>query len=190
MDENSWKLFKEKKLAALNKALLEGKVDIKIIPVLEIINSYPNLLTTSSCSGRILLLKIKKSKKDAKKFFVWHDKLDYKEFLAVLSKIKSKKYFWLRVEPFILHIVSKDLESAKKILLVMKKSGIKRGGINFISNKITLEIMGHTQLLVPLELISNKKLFLKYANNLLSKNEKKLEKFKNMLKTTLFDQNP
>jgi len=185
MDETSWREFKEKKLASLKKAILKKEVDKKIIPVLDIINSQQDLQTTSSCAGRILLLQIKKTKKDAKKFFVWHDKLDYKEFLAVLSKIKTKKYFWLRVEPFILHIVANNLEAANKILIAMKKAGVKRGGINFISNKISIEIMGHTQLLVPLELVSNRSLFLTYANKLLSQNQKKLQRFKNALLNTL-----
>ncbi|MFN3909714.1 MAG: tRNA-wybutosine modification methyltransferase TYW3 [Candidatus Anstonellaceae archaeon] len=178
----NWDEFKEKKLLALKKAMKNNEVDKKIISLLKFLNSQKELVSSSSCSGRVLLLYIKKSKKDAKKFFVWHDKIKKDDFLIMLNSIKNKKYFWLRVEPFILHIIAKDIKNANKVLLAMKKAGVKRGGINYISDKITIEIMGHGQLLVPLYLISDFENALKEINKIMDKNSKKLKKFHKTLK--------
>lgn len=181
----NWEEFKQKKMALLKKAIECGKVDKKIIKLLEFLNAQKGIVTTSSCSGRILLLKIKKNKKDAKKFFVWHDKVKEKEFLNILKKIKNKKLFWLRVEPFILHILTENIEDAKKILFAMKNAGIKRGGINYISQnskKITIEVMGHGQIILPIYLGFNTSFLVKEINKMMNKNEKKLKKFEKVLK--------
>ncbi|MCX8163719.1 MAG: hypothetical protein N3D10_04180 [Candidatus Micrarchaeota archaeon] len=172
-----WENFKKKKLDALNFALKAGEVDNAIIPFLNLINSQEGLVSSSSCSGRILILKIKKSKKDAKKFLVWHRKITIKEFLSILRTLENKKFFWLRVEPFILHILAKDLENAKRVLLAMKAAGVKRGGINYISDKITIEIMGHGQLILPLYLVKNYSMLVKTANKIFEKNSAQAQKF-------------
>jgi hypothetical protein len=58
---------------------------------------------------------------------------------------------------------------------------VKRGGINYISNKYCLEVMGHTQLLVPLELIKINSSLAKKINFMLKNNATKREKFKDAL---------
>ncbi|MEM4361013.1 MAG: hypothetical protein QXV83_02635 [Candidatus Anstonellaceae archaeon] len=176
-----WEAFKERKLEQLAMAIEAGEVDRKILPLLNLINQKNGLVSSSSCSGRILILKIKKSKKDAKKLLVWHREISLGEFKSALRVLGNKNLFWLRVEPFILHILAKDIESAKKVLVAMKLAGIKRGGIVYISKKITIEIMGHGQLIVPLYLLKNYKQTIKVINSLMKKNTIKLKKFEKSL---------
>ena len=66
-----------------------GKWDEKIISLCEKINSKENYYTTSSCSGRILLM-IEQEKKGENLFlFVSHDKISFKELKNEIDKIVS-----------------------------------------------------------------------------------------------------
>ncbi len=60
---SSWSVFKQKKLAGLRRAIEEGATDAPIMELLDTINELANYATTSSCSGRLLLLAIKEHKK-------------------------------------------------------------------------------------------------------------------------------
>src|SRR3989338_5278891 len=64
-----WKMFKKQKLEELENASQENKVDDSITPLLNILNKHENIVTTSSCYGRIVLLEydLKKGKKKKKK---------------------------------------------------------------------------------------------------------------------------
>lgn len=65
----------------------KGSWDEKIKKLCNKINSLDNYYTTSSCSGRIVILI--DSEKKAKNLFikVWHDKINFKELKGVLNKI-------------------------------------------------------------------------------------------------------
>jgi len=65
---------KKNALQKLDKAKIENKVDIGILPILDIINSLNEYYTTSSCFGRIVLLELPVigDKKNAKFIGKWH----------------------------------------------------------------------------------------------------------------------
>ncbi|RLE40441.1 hypothetical protein DRJ16_07170, partial [Candidatus Woesearchaeota archaeon] len=65
--------------------------DADIVEILERINSLENFFTTSSCSGRIVLLKVPHagSKRDAEFVAKWHRSVSVSEVLDALSKACS-----------------------------------------------------------------------------------------------------
>lgn len=133
-----WGRFKRTKVEKLKK---EG-ADRKIAPLLKTINQYKGFATSSSCSGRIVLLGIKEGKKDAVFYRKWHRKVTIKEVDSAIRKYKGKKELWFRCEPFILHLFARDSGSAKRFLAACKKAGIKRGGISSLHPRIFIEVIG------------------------------------------------
>ena len=76
-------------LSKIDKSSI-GKWDEKIISLCEKINSKENYYTTSSCSGRILLM-VDQSKKGEDLFlFVSHDKVSFKELKEKLIEASKK----------------------------------------------------------------------------------------------------
>ncbi|MCC7570053.1 hypothetical protein KO465_01760 [Candidatus Micrarchaeota archaeon] len=144
-----WELLKQNKLNAYKKAFDAGLVDEKAIPLINEVNSKPNYVTTSSCSGRIMLLKFNKGKKDSSFYHKWHRTVDFNEVWKAIQDYDKSEKLWFRAEPFIFHIYAKDLESAQKFLEITRKSGIKRGGIFYFKEYPFLEIFGTEGISVP-----------------------------------------
>ena len=95
-----------------------------------------------------------------------------------MEKETNHKEIWFKQEPYIFHIVAKNLDYAKKILDLKKNLGIRRGGI-FIAEdgRYIIELIGSNNLSFPIKfedkIILNKKqikLILKKANYKLEKN--------------------
>ena len=97
---------KEKKefLAKKDKSK-KGSIDNKIKKLVNKINSLDNFYTTSSCSGRVLLLAIPQSNKKNKVHYLFcsHKKIKFNQIKINLKKLKKilKKY-WKRLERDIL----------------------------------------------------------------------------------------
>ena len=65
-----------------------GKIDKDIKKLVDMINSFSNYYTTSSCSGRIILLTIPKSgkKNEVKWLFTSHNKINFNDLKLTLKK--------------------------------------------------------------------------------------------------------
>ncbi len=151
-NERSWIMFKESTLNSLEEAKADGLVDEPIIPLLSLINRHPNYVTTSSCSGRLLLLAIKEHKKDAYMYKRWHDIPSLEEVKKTVENYDDEKALWYKVEPFILHVAAKDIESAMKFAKVCKAAGLKRFGIQPIrTSRFLIELQGTGRVEIPLE---------------------------------------
>ncbi len=134
--------LKEKAMRRLEKAKKEGEVDEDVVPLLDFINSQPGMFSTSSCSGRICVMFVpSKSKKDAEFVGKWHHETTIDK---VLKTINSKRgELWFKMEPFILHVSCKDLETARKVLEAKNNAGVKRGGVFSIKpDRIQIELRG------------------------------------------------
>ncbi len=118
----------------------KGSVDSHIEDLIDTINNSDNYYTTSSCSGRIVLLKLSESgkKNEAEWIFTSHELVNYDDIPEVLKNVPEEKV-WLRFEPPILHVCCKNFESAEKMLEYAHKSGFKKSGI-FSVKTLTLEI--------------------------------------------------
>ncbi|MEA3414418.1 MAG: tRNA wybutosine-synthesizing 3 family protein, partial [Nanoarchaeota archaeon] len=111
-----------------------GKWDEKIVSLCEKINSLENYYTTSSCAGRVVVIKDESKKGPGLFKFVSHDLVNFEDFILKIKKLKGN--FKFKQEPPILHVACRNLESAKKLLenglKIFKRSGIISLGKNFI----------------------------------------------------------
>ena len=85
------KNFQQRKkdvLSKLEKSSL-GKWDEKIVSLCDKINSLENYYTTSSCSGRILLMIDQEKKAENLFLFVSHDKIKFDNLKNILKEIVS-----------------------------------------------------------------------------------------------------
>ncbi len=128
--------FDERKRFILKKleiALRKGEVDEPIIPLLNLINSFPDYVTTSSCAGRIVLIKIPESGKKHEAEFIYktHYETTFEEVWEALKEgvKKYKESIWFRAEPVILHVDCRNIEAAIKIVKLAREAGWKRSGI-------------------------------------------------------------
>ena len=128
-------------LSKLDKSK-KRSIDKDIKKLVELINSLPNYFTTSSCSGRILLIEKKSYKKQDIRFvFAEHKEADFKGVKKSLEKL-PKNDLWFKQESIIMHICCKTLGDAKSLLSVIRDLGMKRAGIISLSKKIIIEVVG------------------------------------------------
>ncbi len=138
-------MVKQHHIEKFETALEEGKVDPLMKKFCVRIQKTKNYFTTSSCSGRIVLLDLdaQERKRNGAFHAKWHRKVKVEEVWKALHE-KNENNLWFKQEPFILHIGTHDLEHAQKILEGCKLAGVKRAGINsFKDGKYMVEIIGH-----------------------------------------------
>jgi tRNA wybutosine-synthesizing protein 3 len=124
--------------------------DKKIIPICEKINKLEKYYTTSSCSGRILLIINSEEKRDDLFLKVWHEKISLKELSNELKKINSKKLIYFKQDPCILHIATPNLETAQKIHDLGKEAGWKRCGIISSKKRFIVELNATEKMEFPI----------------------------------------
>ena len=153
--------FKKQKDRALERLRIQG-ADEEIVPIISEINSFEGFFTTSSCSGRIVLICLPEigAKREAKFVGKWHRSVTKEEVLEAI-KLKSstgvpeKGEVWLLSQSPILHVACRDLEKAKALLRIAIASGFKYSSIKAIANaegngKVMVEIVSTERMDVPL----------------------------------------
>lgn len=190
---------KKEFLKKLEEAEKKGEVDKDIISLLHFINSLQDYFTTSSCSGRIILLKPGKTKKESEFLFKKHSRVEYyeiKEKILELSKMNISEV-WLKVDPVILHVDCRDLESARKMLDIARESGWKRSGMIVIRPWRYLLELESTERLETIIIYNGKilpdedylKILVEKANNRLQRTKEKLRRFFQNLKKNFHELN-
>jgi len=188
-------LFQKRKkdvLSKLDKSSI-GKWDEKIARLCEKINSSENYYTTSSCSGRIILM-IDQEKKGKDLFvFVSHNKVSFDKLKEELNlALKKNKKIKFKVEPCILHVSCETLEDAEKLYEKAKIAGWKKSGIIGVKNGFTVELNSTERLEFPIiqdkiVLVSDEflKIVTEEANKKLEKSWMKIEKLDKLLNKSL-----
>lgn len=131
--KNNFLKRKEDILSKIDKSS-KGDWDEKILKLCEKINFLENYYTTSSCSGRVILM-ISQEKKSPNLFVkVYHGLVSFNQLKKDIDRIiKNKKYknksIKFKLEPCILHVACRSLEDAKKIYDKAKLAGWKRSGL-------------------------------------------------------------
>lgn len=182
--ETRFEMIKKRHYKTLEKAIEQGLLDPKIKSIALNLQKKGNCFTSSSCSGRIVLLQQKTEKKGDSYFYrKWHRPVSLTEAWTAIKTLK-KNILWFKQEPFILHLCVKNKENAEKVLLAKNKAGIKRGGIITIKPGLWLiELTGTQTISFPVK--KNKKLLiqkkgfaeiLRTANKKLEKNFEQLKK--------------
>ena len=158
-------IFLQQKKEILSKKDKSSKRswDEKIVKLCKKINSLENYFTTSSCSGRIVLM-IEQDKKANNLFLkVYHELICLEKLKKDLEEVNtlracpetfSQKMFTkgikFKMEPCILHVACKNLEYAQELLDKAKLSGWKRSGIISSKKRFVIELNSTEKLEFPI----------------------------------------
>jgi tRNA wybutosine-synthesizing protein 3 len=125
--------------------------DSHIILLLDTINGHPNMYTTSSCSGRIMVIEKKERmmKKDVIWHYISHDPVSPADIVQVAKKGR-KDMVWFKFEPLILHVCCRDTNSAQALLTLAGKAGLKHSGAITLGKRIIIEIRGNDRIDAPI----------------------------------------
>lgn len=182
---NSFNQRKRDVLSKLDKSS-KGDWDKRIKELCDKINSLENYYTTSSCSGRVVVM-VDQDKKESDLFrFVSHDKVSLKELNGLKSNNETLKF---KQEPCIIHIACKTLVDAEKIYDLGKKAGWKKSGIISSGKRFVVELNGTERVEFPFSLkgkllVSDEflRIVVKKVNSNLEKSWEKIEKLEKLLK--------
>jgi|FLOH01.1.fsa_nt_gi tRNA wybutosine-synthesizing protein 3 len=124
----------------------KGSVDKPIRKLVALINKTKNFYTTSSCSGRVIVIKIPASgrKIDAEFIYRTHDLADGNKLNTVINELlnyTSGDSIWFRQEPAILHVSARTIDDASKLLRLVRPIGFKRSGIFEAEKRVILELV-------------------------------------------------
>ncbi len=178
------KFDKRKKdiLSKLDKSN-KNEWDKKISSLCNKINAFDEYYTTSSCSGRIVLM-ISQDKKEKKLFiFVYHNKISLKKLKEGLNfALKTGKKIKFKFEPCILHVACRTIEDAQRLYYKAKSAGWKKSGIIGMKNGFIVELNGTEKLEFPV--IQNKKILVsdEFLKVVVEESNKKFEKSWNRIK--------
>ncbi|KAI5608883.1 tRNA wybutosine-synthesizing protein 3-like [Silurus asotus] len=192
------KMFPQWKQQVLNKLDLskKGSVDEDITTVVSFLNLSDQYFTTSSCSGRIILIDgvsdcVEVQKQNCSWLFVTHKKCTKDEVMAGLEKSSGDAVF--KFEPCVLHVQCKRLEDAQLLHSVAINSGFRNSGVTVgKKGKIIMAVRSTHCLEVPLGrqgkvLVSEEYIdfLVGVANNKMDENLKRIERFYGCLRSAL-----
>jgi len=192
-EETRWIIRKKHFLERLELEYKIGRVDADIKPLLDVINSFNEYYTTSSCSGRIqiTLNRLPGDKQNIITVAKWHREVKVEEVLSVVNELKESatEYSWFSVQPPIFHVVARDVEAALNILNLARHCGFKHSGIQSVKKfRVVVEITGSERIEVPLFLegvlivkLEHLPVLVKIANELLLKSKEKMRRLQEML---------
>jgi len=144
---------------SLNQKVCGGEVDEAIIPVVEAINANPSYFTTSSCAGRIVLLRLPGlgDKEEAEFLAKWHRTVDMEDVKEAFLSIKEEGLTFLLAQSPIIHIRCKDVKSAVELRNLAVESGFKYSTLKSLTLnsrdepiKIVVEILSSENIHVPI----------------------------------------
>ena len=188
MKQSIFQQAKKKQLSKSDKSSI-GSWDKRIAGLCNKINKKKNYYTTSSCAGRVVLLRYSDVKQENAFLFRTHDKISFKEIKSALEKI-SKEYKGLvefQQTCCIMHIACNSMNDAQEIVNKAKESGWKRSGImggkrNMVelhsTESMSFPIMDKGRILVDDDFL---KLIVEQANNKLERVWKKINRLKEMI---------
>ncbi len=145
--------FTEEKRQAVNNLRASqrvGDVDVDAIPVIDEINSLDCYYTTSSCSGRILLMQYLGGKGSDEFLIKWHRKASPDEVYSAI--VECSGVLWFRYECPILHVMAQDVEAAASLLNAARQAGFKRSGIQSVKpGRVLVEILSTERIDTPIQ---------------------------------------
>ncbi|XP_026887010.2 tRNA wybutosine-synthesizing protein 3 homolog [Electrophorus electricus] len=130
-DENTFKQWKKQCLNKIDFSR-KGSIDDEISSIVAFINSSEHYFTTSSCSGRIVLIDgvsdcIDMQKQNCTWLFLTHNKCKKDDVVASLGKSSGDAVF--KFEPCVLHVQCKQLDDAKLLHTVAINAGFRNSGV-------------------------------------------------------------
>ena len=175
---------KKKQLSKIDKSSI-GSWDIKIKPLCDKLNKLNKYYTTSSCAGRIVLIKgVDKKIRDVF-LFRTHNKIKFNELKKILSNLDYKDFVEFQKTTCILHVACADLNSAQTLVNKAKLAGWKHSGIMTTSKRFVVELHSTEKISFPImnkgEVLVNDdflKIVVDEANSKLERTWKKINNLK------------
>lgn len=123
----------------------KGGVDMEIAHIINLINDHKDWYTTSSCAGRIDILRVPLSgrKDEAEWLYVSHAETRFEDLKPALERIRNESIqepIWFRQEAPIFHIATRTVKDAQNIVDAAKFVGFKRSGIMATNKRIMVEL--------------------------------------------------
>ena len=163
-------------LSKLDKSS-KGSWDKKILELCAKINSFNEYYTTSSCSGRAVLMLDGEKKQKGLFIKIYHDEISFEQLkndlVLLLDENKKIKF---KMEPCILHVACRDLNCAQKLFDKAKFVGWKRSGIISTKNHVILELNSTERLEFPIISLGKILVDEKFLKIVVKETNKKLEK--------------
>ncbi len=162
----------------------KGDTDNAILPLIKKINSERDYYSTSSCAGRIVLIKDKEKKQEGLFLFRSHEKISFNELKGELNNAvkKYKGLIYFKQEACILHAACSSLQKAQELIDKAKFAGWKKSGIMASRRRIVCEMESTERLALPIAdkgkiLVENDylKLLIKEANKKLARTGEKIK---------------
>jgi tRNA wybutosine-synthesizing protein 3 len=153
VDVGLWLRRKEEFRKRLMHDLDIGYLDRDILDVLQKIFDFPEYFTLSSCSGRISLVDavMPWERDESTVIFKKHSPITVEE-LRHLMRQKAVRTMWLVVTGPIIHVSSRSLSDALRIIEVARKAGMKHSGIISSSKKgVVAELVSGVHVSAPLK---------------------------------------
>lgn len=138
----------------------KGTIDTLCLPIIDVINSHSDMVTTSLCSGRVsvFLEGVKKVKtqigakgNEGRWLFVthhpeelknWYDKVDFL-YEEPGPTDDSQRYILFKFEPLILHVKCRDSDTANLLYSTAMGCGFRESGIgsnNIVGIRISIKV--------------------------------------------------
>jgi len=179
---------KKKQLSKIDKSSI-GSWDDKIRDLCEKINKSDRYYTTSSCGGRVVLIKALDEKAEDVFLFRTHKKISFEELKKALEEVggKYKGLIEFQQTTCILHVACESLKDAQEIVNKAKLAGWKRSGImggkrNMVelhsTESISFPIIENNKVLVDDDFL---KLIIKEANKKLGRTWEKIKRLERMI---------
>ncbi len=130
--------FEDMKEKQLSKKDLsnEGSWDVKIKGLCDKINKSKDYYTTSSCAGRVALLKGEIDKQPDAFLFKSHKKVSFKELREALGGLDYDGLVEFKQASCILHVACSEVKKADELVKKAKEAGWKYSGIMSLKRNI------------------------------------------------------
>uniref|UniRef100_A0A0E0LL90 tRNA wybutosine-synthesizing protein 2/3/4 n=1 Tax=Oryza punctata TaxID=4537 RepID=A0A0E0LL90_ORYPU len=188
----------------------KGGVDAPIAPLLDVLNSHPDLFTTSSCSGRVSVLaqpppppqqqaelggaKTKKKARGGGWVYISHDPADPEALVEVLFGGKEGggpgggDELVFRFEPMIVAVECRDAAAAAALVAAAVGAGFRESGITSLQKRVMVALRCSIRMEVPLgqtkELVVSPdyiRYLVRIANSKMEANKKRMDGFLDLL---------
>jgi len=184
---NNFMARKKMFMRKLESAKDNGEVDEDIIELLELFNELPFLYTTSSCSGRIMLIDIPKSqrKEESRRLVRWHRPVRFDELWELVRNYMPQGVLWFKQEAFIVAFAVCNMAWASYFIRLARLLGFKESGIrsiNLRAGHIIMDITSTEKMHIPIA-VAGKGLLIseEYAQDMLNIANKLLLRTKSRL---------
>ncbi|XP_062993488.1 tRNA wybutosine-synthesizing protein 3 homolog [Elgaria multicarinata webbii] len=198
-----FKRWKEQRLSRADGSR-KGSVDEPIEGIVRLLNGHDSFCTTSSCSGRVVVLEqpplppaaeattsFEIQKQNCNWLMVTHQNCTIQDVLTALQRATDDAVF--KFEPFVLHVQCQELQDAQLLHVVAIEAGFRNSGITVgRKGKIMMAVRSTHCLEVPLsqkgKLMVNEEyvdFVVQVANQKMEENRRRIDRFYTSLQFAL-----